>query len=117
MVEVRVISVNGDETATAILRGGGVESVRLSNLRRPDWWAKPRYWLSQGPRTIPRFRRPTYKDEMLKHGVAVTRVVNYNSDGSESEESDSDGPGIDDGHQDVMFNDYVASMELALGYN
>ena len=50
---------------------------------------------------------------MLKHGVTVTRVVNYDSDGSESEESDSDGPGIDDGHQDVMFNDYVASMESA----
>ena len=96
VVEVRVISVNLDETVTVILRGGGVESVRLNNLRRPDWWTTPQFWSSQSPRTIPRFRRPTYKDKMLKHGVAVTGDR-----------------GIDDGHRDVMFHDYVASMESA----
>ena len=98
VVEVRVVSVNGDGTVTVILRGGGVENVRLDNLRRPDWWSTPRFWRSQGPRTTPRYRRPTHKDKMLKHGVAV-----------------AGDPGIDDGHCDVMFVDYVASMEAGLG--
>ena len=93
VVEVRVIAVNDDETVTVIVRGGGVENVRISNLWRPDWFTRPRFWLSRGPRSIPRFRRPLFKDKMLKHGVAVTHVVNYKSDGSES-----DGPESDGGH-------------------
>ena len=100
VVEVRVISVNLDETVTVILRGGGVESVRLNNLRRLDWWTTPLYWTSRGPRTIPRYRRPTNKDEMLKHGVAVAGDC-----------------GIDVGHRDFMFHDFVASMEEGIGYN
>ena len=111
VVEVCLLSVNDNETATVIVRGGGVENVRLGNLRRPDWYKLPRYWLSGGSRTIPHYRRPTYKDDMLKHGVAVTRVVNYDSDGSESDDSESNGHEID--YLDVMFGDYVASMELA----
>ena len=94
VVEVRVVSLNSDGTATVILRGGGVENVRLDKLRRPDWWTTPRYWYCQGPRCIPRLRMPTHKDEMLKHGVAI-----------------AGDPGIDDGHRDVTYEDYVASME------
>ena len=96
VVEVRVMSINPDETVTVIVRGGGgVENVKLTDLRRPDWWTTPRYWTSGGPRSVPMYRRPTNKDEMLKHGVVVTGDR-----------------GIDDGHRDFM-----SSMEEAIGYN
>ena len=72
-VEVRLLSVNDDETATVKVRDGGVENVRLDYLRRPDWNTKPRYWTSERPRNPPFYRRPICKDDMLKHGVAVTR--------------------------------------------
>ena len=106
VVEVCVMSVNNDETATVIVRGGRVENVRLGNLRRPDWYTKPRFWLSLGPRTIPRFKRPLFKDDMLKHGVEVTCIVNYNHNESESDESESDEAEANDEHPDFMFEDF-----------
>ena len=90
VVEVCVMAVNADETVMVILRFGSVENVKLSNLWRPDWFTKPYRWLSGGPRINRRFRRPLFKDNMLKHGVEVARVVNYDSDESKSNESKSD---------------------------
>ena len=101
VVEVRVMSVNPDETVTVIVRGGGgVENVKLTDLRRPDWWTTPLYWTSGGLRTVPRYRRPTNKDEMLKHGVALAGDC-----------------GIDVGHCDFMIYDFIRSMEEGIGYN
>ena len=99
VVEVRVISLNADETVTVISRGGGVESVKLSDLRRPDWWEQPLYWMAFGMRRR-HYRRPTNKDEMMKHGVVLVGDR-----------------GIDVGHRDFMFEDFVRSMEegLAIG--
>ena len=71
VVEVRVMSLNCDKTVTAIVRGGGVENVKIGNLRRPDWFSKPRSWRSLGPRGYHRYQRPLFKDDMLKHGVAI----------------------------------------------
>ena len=112
-VEVRVLSVNGNDTATVMLRGGGVENVRLDNLKRPDWNKLPRYWISRGPRTIPHYRRPTNKDDMLKHGVAVVCVIDYDSDGNELDDAVFDAQRID--YSDFMLRDFLASMESAPG--
>ena len=114
VVEVRLLSINDDETATVIVRDGGVENVRLDNLRRPDWNKLPQYWISRGPRTIPHYRRPTYKDDMLKHGVAVTRVINYDSDGFELDDAEFNAQRID--YLDFTFRDFVASMESACNH-
>ena len=97
VVEVRVIAVNYDGSATVIVRGGGVENVGLDNLRRPDWWSTPRFWRSGGPRGIPRYRRPLHKDEMLKHGVAVVGDI-----------------GINAGHRDFMARDWYLSMQAGI---
>ena len=99
VVEVRVISFNADETVTVISRVGGVESVKLSDLRRPDWWRQPYSWMSFGMKRR-HYRRPLHKDEMLKHGVALVGDR-----------------GLDVGHRDFMFADFVRSMEegLAIG--
>ena len=113
VVEVRLLSINENETATVIVRDGGVENVRLDNLRRPDWNKLPQYWISRGPRTILHYRRPTYKDDMLKHGVAVTRVIDYDSDGNELDDAVFDAQRID--YLDFMLRDFLASMESARG--
>ena len=87
-VEARLLSVNDDETATV--------KVRDRLLRRPNWNTKPHFWDTE--RTVYpglRFtRRPICKDDMMKHGVAVTR------------------PGSDVQHidcSDFMFRDYIAN--------
>ena len=90
-----------------------MENVRLDNLKRPDWNKLPQDWISRGPRTIPHYRRPTYKDDMLKHGVAVTRVIDYDSDGNELEDAVFDAQRID--YSDFMLRDFLASMESAPG--
>ena len=51
-VEVRVLSVNDNDTATVMVRGGSVESVKLDLLRRPDWRKVPQFYISHGPRSI-----------------------------------------------------------------
>ena len=71
VVEVRVMLLNCDKTVTVIVRGGGVENVKIGNLRRPDWFSKPHSWRSLGPRGYHRYQRPLFKDDMLKHGVAI----------------------------------------------
>ena len=112
VVEVCVMSLNPGDTATVVVRGGGVENVRLDNLKRPDWFKMPRYWSSGRVRTICHYRRPLHKDDMLKHGVAVTRVLTYDSDGDESDGSESDGIAID--YSDFMFEDYIKSKESGI---
>ena len=108
VVEVRVMSVNINETVTVIVRVGGVENVIMDNLRQLDWYKKPLYWLSGGPRGIPHYRRPLFKDDMLTHGVEVTRVVNYDLNESESDESESEEAERNDERPDYMFEDFLS---------
>ena len=73
--EVCVMAVNANKTVTVIKRAGGdVESVKLRDLWRPDWFKMPYRYLSLGPRRC-QFRRPLLKDDMLKHGVEVEPIV------------------------------------------
>ena len=104
-----------NETVTVIVRGGGVENVRVDNLRQPDWYTKPYYWGSLGPRFIPHYRRPLFKDNMLAHGVEVARVVNFGHNGSksdesksESDESESEEAERNDERPDYMFEDFLS---------
>ena len=106
------MSINVNETVTVIVRGGGVENVRVDNLRQPDWYTKPYYWGSLGPRFIPHYRRPLFKDNMLAHGVEVVRVYgdDFESDesGSEMDESDDGSVQLDYGRPDYIFEDWLA---------
>ena len=113
VVEVRVMSINVNETVTVIVRGGGVENVRVDNLRQPDWYTKPYYWGSLGPRFIPHYRRPLFKDDMLSHGVEVVRVFGHNGfesdeSGSEMDESEDEDTGPAIRRRDYMMQDFFA---------
>ena len=95
-VEARLLSVNDDETATVKVRDRGVENVKLDLLRRPDWNTKPHFWDTERLMhpNLPFNRRPICKDDMMKHGVAVTRL------GSNVQHIDC---------SDFMFRDYIAN--------
>ena len=113
VVEVRVMSVNINRTVTVIVKGGRVENVRLDNLRQPDWYTKPYYWGSLGPRFIPHYRRPLFKDDMLAHGVEVVRVFGHNGfesdeSGFEMDESEADDAELDYGRPNYMAEDFFA---------
>ena len=108
-VEARVLSVNDNDTATVMVRGGDIESVRLDLLRQPKWSKVPQFYMSYGPRSIPFYRRPTHKDDMLKHGVAVTRLDEYDDDGNLLVDEVYRAQRIDT--SDFMMRDYFDSIE------
>ena len=108
--EVRVLSVNDNDTATVMVRGGSVENIKLDRLRQPKWSKVPQFYMSYGPRSIPFYRRPTHKDDMLKHGVAVTHRNEYDDEGNLLDDEEFFAQRIDT--SDFMMRDYFDSIEV-----